>query len=115
MIKGSVIAVRDNSGAKRVKILHMLYKRRNRNARLKLGDVVNGPVKRHKKSRKVKKKDRVIVIIVISKHKMFYLDGVFLMYNLTIGVTLKPNNAPIGTRFKTPVSRHFKKDHLKDK
>lgn len=105
--KESVLQVADNSGAKRLKIIHICGSTRKRFAYL--GDLVKCSVKAVISNTKgsVKKGEVVDVLIVRTRKEHRRADGSYIRFSENAGVILK-NKQMVGTRIFGPIAREIR-------
>ncbi len=102
----SVLAVADNSGAKRVKCIKVLGGSQRRYAGI--GDVVKVSVKEAIPRGRVKKGDIYDAVIVRSRKGVRRTDGSVIRFDTNAAVLLTPQREPIGTRIFGPVTRELR-------
>jgi len=103
----SMIAVADNTGAKKLQVIRVLGGYKKRYARI--GDVVTAVVKEAVPHSNVKKSDVVHVVIVRTKKETRRSDGSYIRFDENAGVIIDKNNKePKGTRIFGPVSRELR-------
>ncbi len=103
----SMIAVADNSGAKKLQVIRVLGGYKKRYARI--GDVVTAVVKEAVPHSNVKKSDVVHVVIVRTRKETRRNDGSYIRFDENAGVIIDKNNKePKGTRIFGPVSRELR-------
>jgi large subunit ribosomal protein L14 len=102
-----MIAVADNTGAKKLQVIRVLGGYKKRYARI--GDVVTAVVKEAVPHSNVKKSDVVHVVIVRTKKETRRSDGSYIRFDENAGVIIDKNNKePKGTRIFGPVSRELR-------
>ncbi|MBU4315022.1 50S ribosomal protein L14 [Patescibacteria group bacterium] len=103
----SMIAVADNTGAKKLQVIRVLGGYKKRYARI--GDVVTAVVKEAVPHSNVKKSDVVHVVIVRTRKETRRNDGSYIRFDENAGVIIdKANKEPKGTRIFGPVSRELR-------
>lgn len=103
----SQIAVADNSGAKRVKVIKVLGGNKKRYARI--GDVVTASVKEAVPHAIVKKGDVVHMVIVRQRKEVRRVDGSYIRFDDNAGVIIdQKSKEPKGTRIFGPVARELR-------
>lgn len=103
----SMIAVADNTGAKKLQVIRVLGGYKKRYARI--GDVVTAVVKEAVPHSNVKKSDVVHVVIVRTRKETRRNDGSYIRFDENAGVIIDKNNKePKGTRIFGPVSRELR-------
>ncbi len=103
----SMIAVADNSGAKKLQVIrvHGGYKKRY----ARLGDVVTAVVKEAAPHNSVKKSDVVHVVIVRTRKETRRTDGSYIRFDENAGViVIKNTKDPKGTRIFGPIAREVR-------
>jgi large subunit ribosomal protein L14 len=110
--KETDLVVADNSGAKRVRCIHILGGTRRRYARL--GDVVVVSVKTAIPGGAVKKKEVSRAVVVRTKKEFRRKDGSYIRFDENAVVLLNAQNEPKGTRIFGPVARELRdKQYMK--
>jgi large subunit ribosomal protein L14 len=104
--KESVLKVADNSGAKKLKCIHIVGSTRKRFAYL--GDLVKCSVKVAIPGGMVKKGDVVDVVIVRARKELRRPDGSYIRFGENAGVILKDKKDPIATRIFGPIARELR-------
>jgi large subunit ribosomal protein L14 len=102
----SMLAVADNSGAKKVKCIKVLGGSKRRYAGI--GDVVKVSVKEAVPRGRVKKGDIYDAVIVRSRKGVRRNDGSVIRFDSNAAVLLTPQLQPIGTRIFGPVTRELR-------
>lgn len=102
----SLLAVADNSGAKKVKCIKVLGGSKRRYAGI--GDVVKVSVKEAVPRGRVKKGDIYDAVIVRSRKGVRRSDGSVIRFDSNAAVLLTPQLQPIGTRIFGPVTRELR-------
>jgi len=103
--KESCLEVADNSGAKLLKIIHVIGSTGKRFAYL--GDIVKCSVKKALPGGMVKKKDIVTAVIVRTVKESRRKDGSYVRFGDNAAVIIK-DSEPIGTRIFGPVAREVR-------
>jgi large subunit ribosomal protein L14 len=103
----SVLTIADNSGALKVALFAVNGKNNNHYARV--GSIVMGSVKKASPGGKVKKGQKVSVLIVRTRNKILRKDGSSIKFsdNAAIVVT-KATKEPVATRIFGPVARELR-------
>ncbi|MBP5301520.1 MAG: 50S ribosomal protein L14 [Bacilli bacterium] len=109
--KGTVIKVADNSGAQLVRVYQIYVGSKHRYA--EIGDIVGGSVTSSIAGGKVKKSDKVKLVIIRVKKNFLRSDGSFISFNENAGVIIDNNNEPVGNRVFGPVARELQKKFSK--
>ncbi|MFA5946496.1 MAG: 50S ribosomal protein L14 [Patescibacteria group bacterium] len=103
----SMIAVADNSGAKKLQVIRVLGGYKKRYARL--GDVVTAVVKVADPHNPVKKSDVVHAVIVRSRKEVRREDGSYIRFDENAAVLInRETGDPRGTRIFGPVARELR-------
>ena len=102
----TVLAVADNSGARRVMCIKVLGGSRRRYA--SLGDTIVVSVKEAIPEAKVKKGDVKRAVIVRVKKETRRPDGSYIKFDENSAVLLNEQGEPIGTRIFGPVARELR-------
>ncbi len=103
----SILAVADNSGAKRLMCIRVLGGYKKRFARV--GDIVTCSVKEALPRTQVKKGDVVHVVIVRQKKELRRKDGTYIRFDENAAVIIdKASKEPKGTRIFGPVARELR-------
>jgi len=106
----SLLAVADNSGAKRVQCIKVLGGSRRRYAGI--GDVVKVSVKEAIPRGRVKKGDVLKAVIVRTRKGVRRSDGSVIRFDKNAAVLLNPQLQPIGTRIFGPVTRELRTENF---
>ena len=93
----TMLAVADNSGARKVQCIKVLGGSKRRYAGL--GDVINT---------NVKKGDVVRCVVVRVKKEVRRADGSYIKFDQNAAVLIDTNGAPRGTRIFGPVARELR-------
>ncbi len=102
-----MIAVADNSGAKKLQVIRVLGGYKKRYARL--GDVVTAVVKEATPHMAVKKSDVVHAVIVRTRKEVRRKDGSYISFDENAGVIInRASKEPKGTRIFGPVARELR-------
>ena len=102
-----MIAVADNSGAKKLQVIrvHGGYKKRY----ARIGDVVTAVVKEAQPNTGVKKSDVVKVVVVRIRKETRRPDGSYIRFDENAGVIIDPKSKePKGTRIFGPIPRELR-------
>ena len=108
----SMLAVADNSGARKVQCIKVLggSKRKFGN----IGDVVVASVRKAQPGGTVKKGEVVKAVIVRSAKGVRRADGTYVRFDDNAAVLIKDDKNPRGTRIFGPVARELRdKDYMK--
>jgi len=96
----------DNSGAKRMKVIHILGGTGRRYA--SVGDIVVASVKEAIPRAKVKKGDVVKCVVVRTAKEIGRADGTYIRFDQNAAVVINPAGEPVGTRIFGPVARELR-------
>ena len=108
----SMLAVADNSGARKVQCIKVLGGSKRRYA--SLGDVIICSVKEAIPNAPVKKGDVVRCVIVRLKKEVRRKDGSYIKFDQNACVLINNDGTPRGTRVFGPVARELRdKQYLK--
>ena len=102
----SMLAVADNSGARKVQCIKVLGGSKRRYAGL--GDVIICSVKEAAPNTNVKKGDVVRCVIVRVKKEVRRADGSYIKFDQNACVLINNDGAPRGTRIFGPVARELR-------
>jgi large subunit ribosomal protein L14 len=103
----SMIAVADNTGAKKLQVIRVLGGYKKRYARL--GDVVTAVVKTADPHNAVKKSDVVHAVIVRTRKEVRRKDGSYIRFDENAAVLInRETGDPRGTRIFGPVARELR-------
>lgn len=103
---GSYLQVADNSGAKRLKVIQVMGRRKGGFG--KLGDVVVASVKVAAPRTATHKKEVVKAVIVRQKKHYQRPDGSSIKFDDNAAVLINPDLQPRGTRILGPVARELR-------
>ena len=108
----SVLTVADNSGAKRVKCIHVLGGSGRRYARV--GDRIKISIKEAYPNTNIKKGDVKTAVVVRTKKEMGRKNGTYIRFGNNAAVLINDAGEPVGTRIFGPVSRELRgKNYMK--
>ena len=102
----SMLAVADNSGARRVKCIKVLGGSKRRYARI--GDVFVGAVQEATPGGNVKKGDIVRCVVVRTVKETRRKDGSYIKIDQNACVLIQKDGSPVGTRIFGPVARELR-------
>ena len=102
----TMLAVADNSGARKVQCIKVLGGSNRRYAGL--GDVIICSVKEAAPNTNVKKGDVVRCVVVRVKKEVRRADGSYIKFDQNAAVLIDTNGAPRGTRIFGPVARELR-------
>ena len=106
----TMLAVADNSGARKVQCIKVLGGSKRRYAGL--GDVIVCSVKEAAPNGQVKKGDVVRCAIVRVKKEVRRKDGSYIKFDQNAAVLIDANGAPRGTRIFGPVARELREKNF---
>ncbi len=108
----SVLAVADNSGAKKVQCIKVMGGSYRRYARV--GDIIVVSVKEALPEGNIKKGSVAKGIVVRTKKETRRPDGSYIRFDQNAVVLITPEGDPIGTRIFGPVARELRwKEYMK--
>ena len=102
----SMLAVADNSGARKVQCIKVLGGSKRRYAGL--GDIIICSVKEAIPNGQVKKGEVVRCVVVRVKKEVRREDGTYIRFDQNAAVLVDANGAPRGTRIFGPVARELR-------
>lgn len=112
----SVLCVADNSGAKTVRLINILRRRRQRPSGNVGSELVVSVTSNNRavKTKKACKGEVHRALIIRSKNEPLRRDGGFVRMGETAAILLNADGAPMGTRIRGPVSASLdRKRYLK--
>lgn len=104
--KQTKLNVADNSGAKKLMVIHVTGSTRKRFAYL--GDIVKVSVKKAIPGSSVKKGDVLDAVVVRVKKECRRTDGSYIRFSDNAAVIINKDNQPIGSRIFGPVARELR-------
>ena len=104
--KETMLNVADNSGAKKVQVIHVIGSTGKKFARL--GDTVKVAVKKAIPGGTVKKSDVAEAVIVRTRKEVRRADGSYVRFDDNAAVLINKDKMPIGTRIFGPVARELR-------
>jgi large subunit ribosomal protein L14 len=104
--KQTMLDVADNSGAKKMMVIHVIGGTRRRFA--SIGDIVKVAVKKAIPGGTVKKSSMVEVVIVRTRKEVRRADGSYIRFDDNAGVVIDKDKQPVGTRIFGPVARELR-------
>lgn len=106
--KESYLEVADNSGAKRLKCIHLVGSTGKRYAYI--GDIIKCAVKSATPGGQVKKGDVVTAVVVRTKKESRRNDGSYIRFDENAAVIIKSvdDTTPVGTRIFGPIAREVR-------
>jgi large subunit ribosomal protein L14 len=102
----TILDVADNSGARKVRCVHVLGGTRRRYA--SIGDEIVVSVREAIPNAKVKKGDVMRAVIVRTSKEIGRPDGSYIRFDTNSAVLLDNQREPIGTRIFGPVARELR-------
>jgi len=102
----TILAVADNSGAKRISCINLRGGSVGKYARL--GDVITASVKEAAPDGTVKKGQVVRAVVVRTRKEHRRKDGSYIRFDENAAVLINDTNEPIGTRVFGPVARELR-------
>jgi len=102
----SILTPADNTGAKRLRVIHIYGGSKRRFGRI--GDVVGAIVDGAEPNGAVKDSQRVRVLIVRTKKEFRRPDGSYIRFDNNAGVIIDKDGNPLGTRIFGPIAREIK-------
>jgi large subunit ribosomal protein L14 len=102
----SVLKPADNTGAKRLRVIHVHGGSKKRFGRI--GDLVSAVVDQADPSGIVKDKEIVKALIVRTKKETRREDGSYIRFDDNAAVIIDKNGLPKGTRIFGPIAREIK-------
>lgn len=104
--KQTMLEVADNSGAKKLMVIHISGSTRKRFAYL--GDIVKVTVKKAIPGGTVKKGELFNAVIVRTKKEVRRNDGSYIRFDDNAAVIIDKDKQPVGTRMFGPVARELR-------
>lgn len=102
-----MLAVADNTGAKKLQVIRVLGGYQKRYARI--GDLIVASVKEAVPHAAVKKSDVVTAVIVRSRKEVRRKDGTYIRFSENAAVIIdKKSKDPKGTRIFGPIARELR-------
>ena len=102
----SMLNVADNSGAKKLQMIGMPGRSKQRFARL--GDVVTTTVKKADPQGNVKRSEIVRCVLVRSRKEYRRIDGSYVRFDENAAVVIDSNGNPRGSRIFGPIAREIR-------
>lgn len=96
----------DNTGAKKLRVIHLYGGSRRKLARL--GDTVQAVIDQADPHGTVKDAEKVKVLIVRTRKEFRRKDGSYIRFDDNAGVVIDKDGNPVGTRIFGPVAREIK-------
>jgi len=105
--KQTKLKIVDNSGAKILKIFHLLKYSSSQNYS-QSGELVLGSIIKYKVNKKVSKKQIYKALVITSKRNIFRKNGIFVKFDENRGILVDTQKL-VGTRIFGPVSKEVKR------
>lgn len=102
----TVLTVADNSGARRLRVIHVHGGSKRRFGHL--AEVVSAVVDRADPHGLVKDKEIVKVVVVRTRKETRRSDGSYIRFDDNAGVVIDKDGNPLGTRIFGPIAREVK-------
>ena len=102
----TILAVADNSGAKRISCIHMRGGSKGQYA--ELGDIITANVKEATPEGQIKKGQVVKAVVVRVRKEQKRKDGSYIRFDRNAAVLISNEGEPIGTRVFGPVARELR-------
>lgn len=102
----SMLNVADNSGAKKLMVIGIPARSRQRFARL--GDIVTAVVKKADPEGSVKASDVVRAVLVRAKKENRRVDGSYIRFDENAAVVIDSHSNPRGSRIFGPIAREVR-------
>ena len=102
----TILAVADNSGARKVQCIKIIGGSKRRYA--SLGDVIICAVKEATPNAAIKKGDVIRCVVVRMKKEVRRTDGSYIKFDQNAAVVIDDSGAPRGTRIFGPVARELR-------
>jgi len=102
----SMLAVADNSGARKLQMIHPLGGGLGKKA--SLGDIITAAVKEASPDGTVKKGKVVKAVIVRTRKEYRRRDGTYIRFDENAAVVIDDAQEPVGTRVFGPVARELR-------
>ncbi len=106
----TMLAIADNSGARRVQCIKVLGGSHRRYAGI--GDIIKVTVKEVIPSGRVRKGQVMNAVVVRTKKGVRRTDGSLIRFDENAAVLLNQQNQPVGTRIFGPVTRELRREHF---
>ena len=102
----SILNVADNSGAKKLMLIGIPRRSKQRFARL--GDVITATVKKSDSQGTVKASEIVRCLVVRTKKEVRRVDGSYIRFDENAAVVIDNNGNPRGSRIFGPIAREVR-------
>jgi large subunit ribosomal protein L14 len=106
LLERSIVKIADNSGAQLVMLFSVSGK--NKRQSVGVGDIVKGSVKKASVGGKVKKTQKVSILIVRTKMRIRRVDGSHIAFQDNAGVVVNKDGEPVATRVFGPIAREIR-------
>lgn len=106
LLERSVVHIADNSGA--VKVMIFSVSGKNGQQSVGVGSIVKGSVKKANVGGKVKKTQKVDILIVRTKMRIHRKDGSSISFTDNAGVVVNKSGEPVATRVFGPIAREIR-------
>ena len=106
----TMLAIADNSGARRVQCIKVLGGSQRRYAGI--GDIIKVAIKEAIPSGRVRKGQVMDAVVVRTKKGVRRPDGSLIRFDDNAAVLLNQQNQPVGTRIFGPVTRELRRKHF---
>ncbi len=106
LLERSVVHVADNSGA--VKVMIFSVSGKNGQQSVGVGAIIKGSVKKANAGGKIKKTQKVDILIVRTKMRIHRKDGSSISFTDNAGVIVNKNGEPVATRVFGPIAREIR-------
>jgi large subunit ribosomal protein L14 len=102
----SVLKSADNTGAKKLRVIHLYGGSKRRFARI--GDIIQASVDQADPMGMVKDKEVVRVLVVRTKKEFRRPDGSYIRFDDNAGIIIDKDGNPRGSRVFGPIAREIK-------
>lgn len=102
----SILDVADNSGAKRIRCIHMIGRSAGKYA--SLGDIITASVQEATPDGTIKKGTVVKAVVVRTTKEHRRRDGTYIKFDGNAAVLINEAHEPVGTRVFGPVARELR-------
>jgi large subunit ribosomal protein L14 len=106
----TMLAVADNSGARRVQCIKVLGGSKRRYAGV--GDIIKITIKEAIPNSRVRKGELFNAVVVRTRHGVRRPDGSLIRFDHNAAVLLNEQNQPVGTRIFGPVTRELRSEQF---
>jgi large subunit ribosomal protein L14 len=108
LYKQTKLKITDNSGAKLIKIFHLVGYSSPQNYS-KMGELVLGSILKYKANKKIVKKQLCRALIITSKKSLYRKNGNFIKFDENRGILVTDNKKLLGTRIFGPISKEVRR------